>query len=163
MSTSNRDERNSAAEARSNGENATATLLVSSDFARLEIIGFQESGPTRQAILAKLALAHIKDSAQMPPDVATIGSVVRYSIADGAVERRTLSLPENSRPTGQFISVLTPVGLALLGRRAGEKFNVELADGGSLKINLVAVEFQPEAEARKRTIEPPHDDGPEAA
>src|SRR3546814_13001022 len=68
----------------------------------------------------------------MPTNVATIGSVVRYRIGDGPVERRALSLPEASRPNGQFINILTPVGLALLGRRAGATFAVALPDGGQL-------------------------------
>jgi regulator of nucleoside diphosphate kinase len=137
-------------------------VMSSTDFARLEVMACEEAGAIRARLLSKLELGKIISGDAMPANVATIGSVLRYRIGDGPLERRTLALPEVSRPNGQFINVLTPVGLALLGRLAGETFDVPLADGGSLTISLAAVEFQPEAEARRRST-PPDGDGPEAA
>jgi len=139
-------------------------VMTSADFARLEIIAYEETDALRANILAKLAIGKVIGGAEMPTNVATIGSVVRYRIGDGPVERRALSLPEASRPNGQFINILTPVGLALLGRRAGETFATALPDGGELSITLVDVEFQPEAEVRRRSQSyRPDDDGPGAA
>lgn len=147
----------------SGAPHAPNTIVMSStDFARLEIMAYEETGPMRDRLLSKLAAGNVINGDEMPVDVATIGSVVHYSIDGNKVERRTLALPELARPTGQFISVVTPVGLSLLGRRAGETFEVAIADGGSLAITLAAVEFQPEAEARRRSSSP-DDDGPEAA
>jgi regulator of nucleoside diphosphate kinase len=138
-------------------------VLSSADFGRLEIMAYEETGSLRASILRKLMAGKIVDGAEMPANVATIGSVVRYRIGDGALERRTLSLPEASRPNGQFINILTPVGLALLGRGAGDTFLVSLQDGGELRVELADVEFQPEAEVRRRSLPFRPDDGPGAA
>lgn len=147
-----------------NGARAPNGIVMSStDFARLEIIAYEETGTLRASILCKLAAGKVVNGNEMPVNVATIGSVVRYRIGDGVFERRTLSLPEISRPNGQFINILTPVGLALLGRSAGDTFPVALPDGGELSIELADVEFQPEAEVRRRSEPFKPDNGPGAA
>jgi regulator of nucleoside diphosphate kinase len=138
------------------------TILSSNDFARLEIMALDEGGTTRERILAKLDAGTVASGENIASNVATIGSVLRYRFGNGPVERRTLSLPSVARPTGQFINVVTPVGLALLGRRAGQRWAVELPEGRSIMLELLEVEFQPEAEVRRRSTWVP-DDGPGAA
>jgi regulator of nucleoside diphosphate kinase len=140
-----------------------APLLTSADFARLEIFAFDASGAMRKALLTKLAEARIAGGERIPETIATIGSVLLYRIDGGGVERRTLALPANATPTGQFVSVVTPMGIALVGRIAGETLEAEQPDGGRLTVELIAVEFQPEAEVRRRSMPRPHDDGPGAA
>jgi regulator of nucleoside diphosphate kinase len=148
----------------SNGACAPNGIVMSStDFARLEIIAYEENSALRASILNKLAASVVVSGNDMPPNVATIGSVVSYRIGHGAFERRTLSLPDVSHPNGQFISIVTPVGLALLGQRAGDRFRAALPDGGELVIELADVEFQPEAEVRRRSLPFRPDDGPGAA
>ncbi len=136
--------------------------LSANDAARLDIMAYEETGAVRAQILAKLTDAILVSGNDIAVDVATIGSVVHYRIGQSRVERRTVTLPNVTHPTGQFLNVLTPVGLALLGYRAGSDVSVPLADGGVLQIYLQTVEFQPEAEARRRSTLV-SDDGPGAA
>lgn len=150
---------------RRNEAASTAThgiTLSANDAARLDIMAYEETGALRVQILAKLADATLTSGNDIAADVATIGSVVHYQIGQSRVERRTLSLPDVTHPTGQFLNVLTPVGLALLGYPSGSELSVPLADGEALQVYLLAVEFQPEAEARRRSILM-SDDGPGAA
>lgn len=140
-----------------------APVLTSTDFARLEIFAFDETGPMRKALIAKLAEGRIVSGDKIPASVATIGSVLRYRVGGGVVERRTLTLPANAKPNGQFVSVVAPVGLALLGRKAGETVVLDLPGGSRLSVELIEVEFQPEAEVRRRSYPTPRDDGPGAA
>lgn len=141
---------------------AHALTLSANDAARLDIMAFEEVGPLRAQILAKLADAVLVSGNDIAADIATIGSVVQYQIGGSRPERRTLSLPNVTHPTGQFLNVLTPVGLALLGQRPGSSVSIPLADGEVLQVCLHAVEFQPEAEARRRSLLM-SDDGPGAA
>ncbi|MDO8287718.1 MAG: GreA/GreB family elongation factor [Parvibaculum sp.] len=142
---------------------AKGLVLSAHDAARLETMALEAGGDLRQQISAKLDNALFINGNDIADDIATIGSVLRYQIGDGAIQRRTLSLPDVSHPNGQFINLLTPVGLALLGCRAGDKLTAPLVDGGALELHLLDVEFQPEAEVRRRSSLRPDDDGPGAA
>tara|TARA_R110000868_G_scaffold877_18_gene6665 strand:- start:2914 stop:3375 length:462 start_codon:yes stop_codon:yes gene_type:complete len=142
---------------------ATEPILSANDFARLEILLCEERGATRDRIRSKLDVATVISGHAIAHDVATIGSILRYRIGDGPVQRRTLSLPDVSHPNGQFINLLTPVGMALLGSSEGTCQQVALPDGGSVMLELLDVEFQPEAEVRRRSTWVPDDNGPDAA
>lgn len=141
---------------------AQGITLSANDAARLDLMAYEETGAMRAQILAKLAEADLVNGNDICADIATIGSVVHYRIGQSRLERRTLSLPDVAHPNGQFLNVLTPVGLALLGRRAGNDLSVPLADGEALQVYLHAVEFQPESEVRRRSTLM-SDDGPGAA
>ncbi len=141
----------------------TEPILSANDFARLEIMLCEERGATRERIRAKLDAASVVSGHAIAHDIATIGSVLRYRIGDGPIQRRTLSLPDVSHPNGQFINVLTPVGIGLLGRSEGTCCSVVLPDGGTIMLELLDVEFQPEAEVRRRSTWVPDDNGPGAA
>lgn len=144
---------------------AQGSVLSAHDAARLELMSMEAAGELRSQIVAKLTHARLTSGNDIGDDIATIGSVLRYQIGDGPIQRRTLSLPDVSHPNGQFINLLTPVGLALLGSRVGEEVTAPLLDGGVLQITLHEVEFQPEAEVRLRSSlrQDDNGDGPSAA
>ncbi|MES1990947.1 MAG: GreA/GreB family elongation factor [Pseudomonadota bacterium] len=131
---------------------ARGPVLSAHDAARLELMSIDAASDLRSQIVAKLTHARLASGNDIDDDIATIGSVLRYQIGDGPIQRRTLSLPDVSHPNGQFINLLTPVGLALLGCRAGEQITAPLVDGGVLHLTLHEVEFQPEAEVRRRSM-----------
>ncbi|HSH30272.1 MAG TPA: GreA/GreB family elongation factor [Thiohalobacter sp.] len=57
--------------------------------------------------------------------VSRIGSQVRLvDLHDGAVVVFKLVLPEKSNPQHGLLSVLSPLGSAILGKKAGEKIDV---------------------------------------
>ena len=140
---------------------ATEPILSANDFARLEIMLCEESGTVRDRIRAKLDAAAVVSGHHIAHDIATIGSVLRYRIGDGPIQRRTLSLPDVSHPNGQFINLMTPVGMTLLGVREGTCHAVTLPDGGTIMLELLDVEFQPEAEVRRRSKWVPDNSGPD--
>lgn len=130
---------------------ANGFVLSSHDAARLEILAFGEAPHLQKLILDKLDQSELVSGDRLAPDIATIGSVLLYRIGSGDAERRTLALPDVSCSNGQFISILTPVGLSLLGCRAGSRIEVIVHDGSVLSLQLLKVEFQPETEARIRS------------
>ncbi|MEP5662821.1 GreA/GreB family elongation factor [Parvibaculum sp.] len=136
------------------------------DYGRLEVAAFEELdmlSPMRPRIAALLTEARVVPSAEIPEDVITLGTTVRYRVDGDRLERRLLTLGRQHVPNGQYVCVLTPVGLALLGRKPGELVEAETFDGGKLRIAIASVEHQPEAEARARMPDGPDDNGPEAA
>lgn len=141
---------------------ADVLLLTSTDSARLEHLAVGESADIRERLQQKLSQANIVGNQDVPSNIATMGSVLRYRIGDGPWQRRILSFPDEAPPpSGQYLNVVTVIGLALLGRREGESFETNLPDGRCVTIELDEVSFQPEAAARKKTD--PSGDGPDAA
>jgi len=140
-------------------------LIGLHDYGRLETTAFEELdmlSPMRPRVAALLAGARVVPTREVPDDVITLGSVVRYRVDGDRIERRVLTLGREHAPNGQYVTVLTPVGLALLGRRPGETVEAATFEGRLLSIAVVSLEHQPEAAARASETGG-HDSGPEAA
>jgi len=83
----------------------------------------------------------------LPGTRVGLGCSVRYIDDDtGTSETVTLVLPQNARPRAGRISVLSPLGSALLGRAAGERVLVERPGGRASEVTIVDVEL-PEDDA----------------
>ena len=58
--------------------------------------------------------------------------------------------------------MLTPIGLALFGQSAGDIVEAELFDGARLTLEFTGIDFQPEADIRRRMARTaPDGDGPD--
>ena len=89
--------------------------------------------------------AEIIESAQVRPDVVTLYSQVLVTQDDGEQRKLTLCYPDDAEPTAGFISVLSPVGLALLGRCVGAQVRWTMPSGKQRLLTIDAVLFQPES------------------
>ncbi|HQD14229.1 MAG: nucleoside diphosphate kinase regulator [Proteobacteria bacterium] len=112
----------------------------------------RRQGTAGQSPAQAEALAELIDAAdQVPPqqiagDIVTMYSKLRVSDADGANERRlTLCYPADADVAQGMISVLSPLGTALLGLRVGELARWRGIDGKPAELRLLAIEYQPEA------------------
>jgi regulator of nucleoside diphosphate kinase len=149
------------------GNTADRPILGLHDYGRLEVATYEQfdmQSPMRSRIAKLLSDAHVIPTGEIPPNVITLGSTVRYRVDNDRTERRMLTIGRENVPhNGQYVSVLTPVGLALLGRKPGETVVTETFDGLKLSIQIVMLEHQPEAVARAQNAGPDDDGGPEAA
>jgi regulator of nucleoside diphosphate kinase len=84
-------------------------------------------------------------SDEVPSDVITLNSRVQlFELDTGETFTCTLVLPHEA-DIGQFkISILSPVGLAMLGHRVGDSFDGP-APGGVKRLEVTAIWYQPEA------------------
>ena len=90
--------------------------------------------------------AHIVPGRRIPPDVVTVNSALSYrDEATGEVRRVTLVYPHESSIAEGQISILSPVGRALLGLPVGRTAAVELPDGSTREIRILELHYQPEA------------------
>ena len=78
---------------------------------------------------------------RLPADRVAMNSRVAYR-EEPAGELRTVALvhPNEAAPADGRISVLSPVGRALLGRRAGSTASLSVPGGRALTIRVLAVE-----------------------
>ncbi len=93
----------------------------------------------------ELDRAVVVPSAAVPGDVATMNSRVRYTDQNDGVQR-TVSLvyPLYANAAEAKVSILAPVGTALLGLSAGQSIEWEFPDGSRRRLKLEEVLHQPE-------------------
>lgn len=97
----------------------------------------------------ELDRAIVVSSAAVPPDVVTMNSRVRYTDEYEGVQR-TVSLvyPTHADPARGKVSVLAPVGTALLGLSERQSIEWDFPDGFRRRLRLDEVLHQPERSRR---------------
>jgi regulator of nucleoside diphosphate kinase len=95
---------------------------------------------------SELLRAKVVPRDQVPKDVVTMNSRVLFE-NETTGERRevTLVYPDMADIDAGKISVLVPVGTALLGMRVGQSVDWELPSGAKQRYRVVDVPYQPEA------------------
>lgn len=124
-------------------------IVVSSlDMERLEAL--IDSLPAAQAdncaaLLDELARAELVEPDAMPPDVVSMNSRVRFILDDAAEPiEMTLAYPKDVNGAADKLSVLTPIGNALLGLKAGDSIAWTRPDGAPCQVRVTEVVYQPE-------------------
>lgn len=101
--------------------------------------------PGRLELEEEIARAHIVEPAKVPPTVVTMNSTVRFRIvSSGATFSLTLVYPRDAGSSNDTISILAPVGSALLGLNEGDEIAWPAPGGGMLNVEILEVTYQPE-------------------
>ena len=101
--------------------------------------------PNKEELEAELERANIVEPADMPPDVVTMNSTVIFRMESSNTEfALTLVYPKDMDDGTGKISVLAPVGSALLGLREGDQISWPKPGGGLLRVRSLKVVYQPE-------------------
>jgi regulator of nucleoside diphosphate kinase len=101
--------------------------------------------PGKAQLEAELSRADILDPHQMPPNVVTMNSRVRFKVQSSAEEfTLTLVYPKDVDGSGGTISILAPVGSALLGLAEGDEIEWPKPGGGTLQVRIEEILYQPE-------------------
>jgi regulator of nucleoside diphosphate kinase len=104
------------------------------------------AGHDTDGLRRELDRADIVEPAQMPPDVITMNSIIRFVDETSGAEREiTLVYPRDADGSGERISILAPVGSALLGLRVGARIAWPLPGGRTTQLRVLALPYQPEA------------------
>ncbi|RQO61690.1 transcription elongation factor GreAB [Variovorax sp. KBW07] len=93
-----------------------------------------------------LDIAEVLPSREVPANIVTMYSQIEIEDpATQQVQKITLCYPGDAEPTAGFISVLSPVGIGLLGVKAGTLARWQMPNGAEGAARVVAILFQPEA------------------
>lgn len=102
--------------------------------------------PLTRFLTGELRRATLVEPQAISPCVATLESHVRFRLdGEHATREATLACPGREDSLLGRISVLTPIGGALLGMREGETIAWSGLDGRRRSVTVVKVLYQPEA------------------
>lgn len=91
-------------------------------------------------LLEELVRARVAESAKMPPNVVTIGNTVTYrDEATGREQTVALVFPGEADIAVGRVSVLTPIGVALLGLREGASISWDTRQGETRRLTVTRV------------------------
>lgn len=130
-------------------ETTRRIMLTEPDYDRLQALLRGAAGKKareREALEEELDNAEVVGPSEIPPDVVTMNSRVRFVDEESGEERdMTLVYPADADAEQGRISVLAPVGAALLGLSVGQTIDWPMPDGSSRRLRVVNVLYQPEA------------------
>ncbi|GAA64809.1 regulator of nucleoside diphosphate kinase [Pseudoalteromonas sp. BSi20311] len=94
---------------------------------------------------AELGRANIVEPHEVPATVVTMNSTVNF-VVESTGEEFTLTLvyPKNIDSSGDKISILAPIGSALLGLSQGDQIEWPKPGGGLVTVTIKEVIYQPE-------------------
>jgi regulator of nucleoside diphosphate kinase len=102
--------------------------------------------PDLDALREEIERAEIVEPEAVPRDVVTMNSVVRFVDEDSGSESEVkLVFPGHADVEANRISVLAPIGSALLGLSVGDSIDWPLPQGRRRRLRVVAITYQPEA------------------
>ena len=96
-------------------------------------------------LVAELDRADVVEPAAMPANIVTMNSTVTFEDEDNG-EKMTLTLvyPYAAGKAGT-VSILAPVGSALLGLAQGQMINWPMPDGRKRRLKVLEITYQPES------------------
>lgn len=114
---------------------------------------FAERNPTvTEELLAELDRARVVDDGRMDAGVVRMGSTLRFTSDLGEDRRVTLVYPAEADIAAGKISILTPIGVALIGLTAGQSIDWTARDGRTHRLTVETVEA-PAAAATPKAAE----------
>lgn len=97
-------------------------------------------------LFEELDRANLVEPTAVPPTLVTMNSRVRFTvIATGATIVRTLVYPKDQSTNEENISILTPLGSALLGLSVGQEIEWKIDPQRTVRVRIDAIEYQPES------------------
>jgi len=121
--------------------------VSTADLDRLEgLLGELRAGAPEIAdgLRSELDRARIVEPDEVPKDVVTMNSTVRFVDEESGKEfERTLCYPGEATGGVDKVSILAPLGSALLGLSVGQRIDWPVPGGRTAHIRILEVLFQP--------------------
>jgi regulator of nucleoside diphosphate kinase len=118
--------------------------VTGADLGRLSNLG------AHRALAQELDRAVVLSSGPVPPDLVTMNSTVVYEDEDtGMLREITIVYPPEADSRKGNVSVLAPLGTALLGLSVGQSIVWPFPGGSTRTLRVVRLIYQPEAAERE--------------
>lgn len=116
-------------------------VIKSSDYEKLQSLIERINSSSAEMLEAEIIQAKVVVDNKLPADVVAMGSTVTFKRKDSEETTKvTLVFPGEANLEEKKISVLTPVGSALIGLRTGGEIDWPMPNGKLSHFEVVAVE-----------------------
>ncbi|WP_342640576.1 nucleoside diphosphate kinase regulator [Rhodoligotrophos ferricapiens] len=122
-------------------------IISTSDYDRLTRLASSAAGTMAEIaeeLLSELDRAKVVADRAVPADVVRMGSTVSYRADNGQERKVKLVNPGEADIAEGKISIMTPIGTALIGLKVGQSIDWVGRDGHSHQLTVLAVD-QPSA------------------
>ncbi|ANO50557.1 nucleoside diphosphate kinase regulator [Woeseia oceani] len=127
----------------------TPITITRTDLERLECLLETDSIralPGAGMLREELTRSNVVEPGDIGPDIITMNSTAKFvNERTNTSYQMTLVYPSNAGTPGT-VSVIAPVGSALLGMSVGQTINWQVPGGRQLRLSVVDVTNQPEAQ-----------------
>ena len=126
-------------------------IVTDANLERLHRLIEQHAWGKQQEIVelleVELSRADVVTPEEVPPDVVTMNSRVVF-LEEETNTRREVQLvyPQDANGDPGRVSILAPVGVALIGLSVGDSIEFPMPGGRTKRIKVLEVTWQPEAE-----------------
>ncbi|HLS97254.1 MAG TPA: nucleoside diphosphate kinase regulator [Porticoccaceae bacterium] len=119
---------------------STTIIVAESDYQRLSSLIDSAQSAAAEALDAELSRAEIVADPLLPPDTVAMGSTVTFRDRDSGEQTTvTLVYPREADVDRMRISVLSPVGSALIGLGIGGAIDWPVPGGRQRRLEVIAV------------------------
>jgi regulator of nucleoside diphosphate kinase len=118
------------------GETEEHLLTMLATGARLA----ERSQDVASVLLSEMERAKVVPDTDMPTDVVRMNSRVEFELDDGKRQVVELVYPKDANIDEKRISVLTPIGAALIGLSSGQTMMMRGRDGRPHKLRVISVQ-----------------------
>jgi regulator of nucleoside diphosphate kinase len=101
-----------------------------------------------KALIYELERGEIVDPKDIPADIITMNSHIRFTDEFGDSWDYWLVFPEDANLSESKISILSPIGCALLGYKIGDQVTIHTPNKGRRNLKVEEIISQPEREGK---------------
>ncbi len=99
--------------------------------------------PVAEFLLSEIARAQVLDGSRWEDELVALNRWITYRVDWGPTESRVLVHPEEYVSAERQLSVLSPVGAALIGIKAGERMPFIAIDGTLHIVTVISIDRAP--------------------
>jgi regulator of nucleoside diphosphate kinase len=121
-------------------------LLTDQDYERLALLVQHSESKSAAALDEELARAQVVPQKEIPKDIVTMNSKIKFIDVNSDRESEiTLVYPKDADVTKGQVSILAPVGIALIGLKKGQTIDWPMPNGQSRQLKVTGIIYQPES------------------
>lgn len=131
--------------------NVPPITVTSQDLEKIDALldsGSYRHVPGLDLLRIELNRANVIEPHEVPPGLVTMNSTVRFRDESTMSEYELTLVYPNTHDRPNPVSILAPVGSALLGMSVGQKISWQVPGGRTLQLHVLEVRYQPEAGQR---------------
>ncbi|MFN3454460.1 MAG: nucleoside diphosphate kinase regulator [Pseudobdellovibrio sp.] len=119
---------------------ANKIIITETDYQKISSLVYALETETTKLLEGELDRAEIVEDEALPKDVVAMNSIVKFKdLEDNSESSVTLVYPHEANIELNKVSVLAPIGAALIGLRVGETINWPMPNGKKKSLKVEGV------------------------